>query len=193
MNPLNDPSSLASPSGFRGNKIPSGYKYGQISQYTPQQQQTFAQQFGQVAPDSFTSRLASGDQSAFNESEAPAMRQFGELQANLASKFSGFGSNGAQRSSGFQNALNQNTSNFAQDLAANRLNLRNQAIRDLMSMSNQLLSQRPYLQFGTEKRKKGGGILGNIATGLGGVAGGYFGGPLGAVAGSQIGNAIFGG
>jgi len=190
MNPLNDPSSLASPSGFRGNKIPKGYSYGQINQYTPQQQQTFSQQFGQVAPDSFTSRLAAGDQSAYNEYEQPAMQQFAELQGNLGSRFSQMGSNGARRSSGFQNTMNQAGSNFAQSLASNRLNLRNQAIRDLMSMSNQLLYQRPYEQFLGEKRKKGGGIGGILGTGLGAVGGFFAGGPAGSMAGAQIGNSI---
>lgn len=142
---------MAGPSGRIGNKIPRGYKHGQMQQFTPEQMQLFQQMFGQVGPESYLSRLAGGDQDMFNEMEAPAMRQFGQMQGNIASRFSGMGM-GARRSSGFQNTMNQAGSDFAQDLASRRQQLQQGAIRDLMGLSNQLLGQRPYEQFMIKKQ-----------------------------------------
>lgn len=135
-----------------GDKIPSGYSKAQINQYTPQQTQLFEDSFSHLGPKSYLSRLASGDQSQFDEMEAPAMRQFQGLQGQLASRFSGMGM-GGRKSSGFQNSANQATSDFAQDLQSKRMELRNQAIRDLMGMSNQLLNQRPYEKMLSKKDK----------------------------------------
>src|ERR1700677_4482110 len=108
--------SMAGAQGLRGTqgmKAPKGSSFA--SNYTPQQQSLFENQFSHVDPNSYTSRLASGDQSMFQEIEAPALRQFNELQGQNASRFSGMGL-GARRGSGFQNYQNQATSDFAQDL-----------------------------------------------------------------------------
>lgn len=140
-------------SGYYKEKVPRGYKAGKIQQFTPEQIDLFQQMFGHLGPDSYLSRLASGDQSQFDEMEAPALRQFNELQGGLASRFSGMGGMGARHSSGFQNASNQAASDFAQQLQGQRLGLRNQALKDLMSMSTQLLGQRPYERTITEKPK----------------------------------------
>lgn len=134
-----------------GNKIPRGYTQGQLGQFTPEQMQLFQRLFGQVEPNSFLSRLAGGDESTFQQLEAPAMRQFQGLQGQLASRFSGMGL-GGRRSSGFQNASNQAVSDFAEQLQSQRLNLQRQAIQDLMGISNNLLSQRPYEQFFVKKQ-----------------------------------------
>lgn len=133
-----------------GNKIPKGYQSGRIQNFTPEQMNLFRSLFSNVSPDSYLSKLAGGDEEAFNEMEAPAMRQFSGLQGNIASRFSGMGM-GARKSSGFQNTMNQATSDFAQDLQSRRHGLQSQAIRDLMGMSNQLLGQRPYEEFVTQK------------------------------------------
>lgn len=174
-----------------GNKIPSGYRHGQINQFTPEQTQLFQQLFGHVGPGSFLSQIAGGDQSAFAQQEAPAMRQFQELLGQNASRFSGMGL-GARRGSGFQNAINSATSNFAQDLAAKRQEMQRQALFDLMGFSNQLLGQRPYDQFLVEKQQRQSPWGSAIGTGLGAAAGAYFGGPQGAMTGAQIGNSIGG-
>lgn len=121
-----------------------------MQQFTPEQMQLFQQNFSHLGPNSFLSKLAGGDQSMFEEMEAPAMRQFGELQGNLASRFSGMGG-GARHSSGFQNTMNQAAGDFSQQLRSQRMNLQQQAIRDLMGMSSNLLQQRPYNQFVSEK------------------------------------------
>jgi hypothetical protein len=156
------------------NKIPSGYRLGQIQQFTPEQKQLFQSLFQHVNPSSYLSQLAGGDPGAFEAEEAPALRQFSGLQGNLASRFSGMGL-GARRSSGFQNTATQVASEFAQDLQSKRQELQRQAIRDLMGMGTSLLSQRPYEQFLTEKQPStfssllGG--LGSIGSRLGGEYG----------------------
>jgi hypothetical protein len=133
-------------------KIPSGYKKASIQQFTPEQMQLFQQLFSNVGPESFTSRLAGGDQDMFNQVEAPAMKQFNELQGGLASRFSGMGM-GGRKSSGFQNTATAAQSNFAQQLQANRMGLQQQAIKDLMGMSGDLLQQRPFENALVEKPK----------------------------------------
>jgi hypothetical protein len=133
-----------------GNKIPKGYEAGRMQQFTPEQMQLFQSAFGNLGPNSYTGRLAAGDQSLFNEMEAPALRQFSGMQGNIASRFSGMGM-GSRRSSGFQNTMNQASSDFAQDLQSRRMDLQRNAIRDLHGMSQDLLGQRPYDNFMTKK------------------------------------------
>lgn len=178
-------SSMTGATGYRsgggltgGNKLPKGYEAGQLQQFTPEQMQLFQQMFGQLGPNSFLSKLAGGDQSQFEQLEAPAMRQFQGLQGQLASRFSGMGT-GARRSSGFQNTANQATSDFAQQLQSNRMGLQNQAIKDLFGMQKDLLGQRPYEQFATEKQipfwqkfleQILGGASGGFGQGFGGKA-----------------------
>lgn len=181
----------ASPSGRVGNKIPSGYKLGQIQQFDPKQMQLYNQQFANVGPQSYLSRLAGGDQELFNQIEAPAMRQFNELQGGLASRFSGMGM-GGRRSSGFQNLASQASSDFASQLQANRQNLQRQALMDLMNLSGSLLNQRPYEQFLVQKQRRPSTaqiLIGAGLTGAGTAAGAYFGGPAGAQLGAQLGSA----
>jgi hypothetical protein len=170
-------------------KIPSGYKKGVLQNFDPNQMQLFQQLFQHVAPGSYLSKLAGGDESLFNEMEAPALRQFSGLQGNLASRFSGMGM-GGRHSSGFQNTANQAASDFAQDLQSRRQGLMRQAIQDLMGLSGDLLNQRPYDQFLVPKQEKEGfnwGGLGGAA--LGGLGGFFAGGgnPLTAISGASTG------
>jgi hypothetical protein len=174
------------PAGRAGNKLPSGYKVGQLQNFTPEQMQLFQQQFSHVGPESYLSKLASGDQSFFNEIEAPAHRQFQGAQGQLASRFSGMGM-GGRKSSGFQNEATAGASNFAEQLQSQRQGLQRQAIQDLMGMSNTLLGQRPYESFLYEKPKKQSGWGGAIGAGVGGLGGFLLGGPGGAMAGAQLG------
>jgi hypothetical protein len=162
--------------GRTGNVIPKGYRQGQLQQFTPEQMQLFQQMFGQLGPDSFLSKLAGGDQSAFEQMEAPALRQFQGLQGQLASRFSGMGT-GARRSSGFQNTTNQAASDFAQQLQSNRIGLQEGALQQLHQLANSLLQQKPYEQFLTEKPTSGwqkmlegifGGLSGGFGQGFGG-------------------------
>ena len=169
-----------------GNKAPPGQKMGQMQQFTPEQMQLFQSMFGHVGPESYTGRLARGDESLFGEMEAPALRQFSGMQGQLASRFSGMGS-GARKSSGFQNTMNAASSDFAQDLQSKRQGLQRQAIMDLMGMSKDLLGQQPYQQYTYDKEepwwKKLLGGLGNL--------GGQFGGNFAAQAGNKAVNKFF--
>jgi hypothetical protein len=154
---------------FSLGKAKGGYRPGQMQQFTPEQLQLFGDMFSHLGPNSFLSKLASGDQSQFEALEKPALRQFGELQGGLASRFSGMG---ARRSSGFQNTLNQASSDFAQQLQSQRLGLQRNAIQDLMGLSNQLLQQRPYENFLVKQDPSGwqqflSGLVGGAAKGLG--------------------------
>ena len=176
---------------FRGDIIPKGYKSGQIQQFTPEMMDLFHRMFGHLSPDSDLARLASGDQSMFEQMEAPAWRQFQEAQGQLGSRFSQLapGAMSAQRGSGFQNAAGQLSSDFAMQLASKRQELQRQALMDMFGLSNSLLSQRPYDRFLEEKPQQQqssawGGLLG---TGLGAAGGFFAGGPMGALYGANIG------
>lgn len=150
MNSLGGSPGYSGPSG--GNKIPKGMQLSQINQYTPQQEQLSDRSFANIGPDSYTARLAQGDQSLFGEMEAPALKQFSGLQGNIASRFSGMGL-GGRKSSGFQNTMNSAASDFAQQLQSRRQELQSGAIRDLHSMSQDLLGNRQYDQQLSEKSK----------------------------------------
>lgn len=181
---------VTGPNGKVGNKIPKGYRQGQTQNYTPEQMELYKQQFSHLGPDSYLSKLAGGDQSFFDEIEAPAHRQFNAAQGQTASRFSGMGM-GGRKSSGFQNEMTAASSNFAEQLQSNRQGLQRQAIQDLMGMSNTLLGQRPYENFLYEKpQKQGGGWGGAIGAGVGGLGGFLIGGPGGAMAGAQLGYGV---
>jgi len=177
------------PTGRVGNKLPKGTRVGQYANYTPQQMELHNRSFEQVAPDSYTSRLAAGDQSMFGEIEAPALKQFSGLQGNMASRFSGMGSFGGRKTSGFQNASNSAASDFAMQLQSQRQGLQRQAIQDLQGMTKELLGQKPYEQFRYDKpqQQSNWGKLGGTALGAG--AGMFMGMPFqGAALGYNIGS-----
>ncbi|MEO8253190.1 MAG: hypothetical protein ABI554_02300 [Flavobacterium sp.] len=135
-----------------GNNIPKGYESGSIQQFTPEQMDLFKQLFSNVGSDSYLSKLAGGDQSYFDEIEAPALKQFSGLQGNIASRFSGMGL-GGRKNSGFQNTLNSASSDFASGLQSKRQEMRQNAIRELMGLSGDLLGQRPQENFLAPKQK----------------------------------------
>lgn len=173
----------ASPTG----KAPSGYKAFQMQNFTPEQMKLFNQLFSNVGPDSFLSKIAGGDEEAFNQMEAPAWRDFSGVQGNIASRFSGMGT-GGRKSSGFQNTMTAAGSNFAQDLQSKRTDLKRQALLDLMGISNQLLNQKPYENFLVPKQKKEGFDWGGaIGAGIGGLGGFAIGGPAGGLTGASLG------
>ncbi len=188
---------MNSMNGFSGSgnrmkpHAPSGYKYSE--NYTPEQWNVYDKSQNLFGPESLSYRLAHGDQEAYNELEAPALRQFNQIQGNIASRFSGGGGGvgalSSRRSSGFQNTLSASGSNFAQDLQAQRLGLRQQAIKDLQGMYNDFLRQEPYSLQAKQQQQPGGwgGILG---AGLGGLGGFFAGGPSGALSGAQLGYGI---
>lgn len=181
-----------------GDIVPKGYNVGQMQQFTPEMMQLFQQLLGYLGPNSDISKMAMGDQGAFEQMEAPAWRQFQEAQGQLGSRFSQLapGAMSAQRGSGFQNAAGQLGSDFAMNLGARRQELQRQSLLDMMGMSNMLLGQRPYERDLFEKPQKDpalggwGGVLG----GLGGAGAGFAaGGPMGALYGAGIGSKAFSG
>lgn len=131
----------------------SGYQSGTVQQFSPEQMKLFKQMFSQVGPESYLGKLAGGDEQTFNQLEAPAMKQFGQIQSGIANRFSGAGL-GGRHSSGFQNAQNTASSDFASQLQAQRMGLQRNAINDLMSNSATLLGQRPQENFLVQKQQK---------------------------------------
>lgn len=199
------PNNVASPSGIAGSmnnatgyyneNIPKGYRAGRLQQFTPEQIELFQNLFGQLGPDSYLSQLAGGDESFFDQLEAPALRQFSSGLGGLASRFSqgggGPGALSSRRSSGFQNASTAAVSNFSQDLQAQRQALQRQALYDLMGLSGKLLEQRPHEAFLTKKApSESSGWGGLIGAGIGGTGGAFLGGPAGALAGAQLGYGV---
>lgn len=150
-----------------GNVIPKGYQVGQLQQMQPWQMDIIDQLRGQISPESQLGRLAAGDQSQFEQMEAPALRQLGQLQGGLASRFSGMGL-GARNSSGFQQAQGGLAADFAERLAGNRMNLQRQAQQDLFGLSRDLLGQRPTEQILTpEQMPWWKELLSSLASGIG--------------------------
>ncbi len=184
-----------SPAPYQGRKLGGGLKQGQLTNFTPEQMNLFKSLFSQVGPDSFTSRLAQGDEDLFNEMESPALRQFSGVQGQTASRFSGMGS-GARRSSGFQNTLNSQNSDFASQLQGRRQDLQRQAIQDLMGMSKDLLHEKPYENYTYQSAPKKPSFLSRLFGGIAPIAGagigGLLGGPAGAAIGGRAGSSLAG-
>ena len=192
--------SMSGATGFGSSSNKTGQKVGgrdieKVQTYTPEQMQLFNRMLGNVGQDSYTSRLAQGDQSLFNDIEAPAYKQFNEAQGLNASRFSfgggGKGAMSARNGSGFQNSTNQASQDFAGQLQAQRMGLQQNAIKDLHNMSQQLLGNQPYNYYEVEPKEKMSGWQRALGIGLpiaGGIAGGFFGGPMGAAAGASAGN-----
>ena len=168
---MNPSSGQTSKTGKYNDKLPSGYRAGQIQQFTPEAMDLYKQLFSHVGPDSYLSKLAGGDEETFNQIEAPAYRDFSALQGNIASRFSGMGL-GGRHSSGFQNQITAAGSNFAQDLQSRRHELSRNALKDLFDMSHTLLNEKPYERFAYEKEQS---PWGPIAGKMFGPVAGYIG------------------
>lgn len=169
MNSMNGGKGYAAtgPTGQPSKLGSTGYSHVQNKVFTPEQMDLFKQMFGQVSQDSFTSKLAGGDQETFNQIESPALQQFSELQGGIASRFSGMGGTGARKSSGFQNAASSASSNFAQALQSQRLGLQQNAIQQLHQMSQGLLSNRPYEDIYIQDKQKKPSFWEQLAGGFG--------------------------
>lgn len=180
--------------------VPKGFSLGQLNQFTPSQMRLFKQLFSNTSKNSYLGKMASGDESFYDEMEQPAWRALQEAQGQLGSRYSQLapGALSAQGGSGFQNEGNQLSSDFAMNLASKRRDLQRQAISDLMGLGNNLLSQRPVDRFLVEnspkpEKKALGGWGGSLGGVVGGIGGALLGGPGGALAGASIGSRAFGG
>lgn len=176
-------SSLVGSFGFGGgSKAPKGYSQGRIQNFTPEQMQLFQQLLGGSSGGigsglEHLSKLAGGDQSYFDQLEAPALRQFGALQGNLASRFSGMGS-GARKSSGFGNTVSSAGQELSESLQSQRMGIQQQAIRELLGLGQNLLQQKPYENYLMPKQQSGwqqflSSLSGGVGQGLG-LAGSSF-------------------
>jgi hypothetical protein len=179
-------------SQVQGDVVPKGYQMGQMQQFTPEQMDLFKQLFSYLSPDGDLGRMASGDQSYFEQLEKPAMRQLGQMQSQLASRFSGMGSFGGRRSSGHDLAQGQLGSEFAEKLASQRMGLQRQALQDLFGMSQSLFGQRPTERFLIQNAPKESSfleqLLGASLPMAGAGLGALFGGVPGAFVGGSIGS-----
>jgi len=171
-------SSMTGASGFgkSSNKAPSGYKQGSLNLLSPEQQDLFSRLLGGSAGGlggglEHLSKLAGGDQSYFEQLEAPALRQFGALQGNLASRFSGMGT-GSRRSSGFGNAMSSAGQQLSESLQSQRMGLQNSAIEQLLGLSQSLLGRQTKENYLMPKQQSGlQQFLAALAPGLSNAAG----------------------
>ena len=115
-------------------------------------------------------KLAGGDESYFNQLEAPAFRQFEGSMGQLGSRFAGMGM-GANKSSGMRLSAGGMASDLAQNLQSQRMGLQQNAISQLMNMSQNLLGQKT-MEYGLAKKPN---IWGEIFGPLLGSAGQAFG------------------
>ena len=184
---------MSSPTGSASPETPSGYNLKQMPNFNPQQMQLFKMLLGQTQGGlgggglDWLSKLASGDESIFEQTEAPMHNAFNAKLGDIGSRFANMGAVG---SSAFQNATSGAASQFAQELGANRVNLQKDALERLLGLSQNLLSQRPHENI-LQQKDQGfdwGGLLGGLA--------GSFGGPalagVGSAAGSYFGKKFFG-
>lgn len=127
----------------QGSKKIAGYNLSTLPTMSPETMQLYNHLLGNFPKDDFakglglTGRIASGDQGAFDEIEAPAYAAFDKFSGQTASRFSGEGM-GARNSSGFQNTIAQGQSDLSQGLAAQRMGLQRQALQDLRGFSQDL-------------------------------------------------------
>lgn len=115
--------------------------------------------------------ILSGDPGAFQDFEAPLMRQFEQdtLPA-IAERFAGMGSGGALGSSGFRNAGVQAGSELTQNLAQLRAGLKSQALQQLAGLGQ--MGMQPSFENVYNQGQTGffpglaGGLGGGIGQGL---------------------------
>lgn len=131
--------------GAAGSQNISGYNLKSVQNFTPQMMNLFQSLLsgaqGGAGGLNYLSKLASGDESAFEQMEAPAYAGFNKTLGQLGSRFSQYG---AQDSSAFQNATAGAGQDLAMNLQGQRSKMQTDAISQLLGFSNQLLGQKPY-------------------------------------------------
>jgi hypothetical protein len=202
--------SMTGSGGYRptgGRQQMGGYDIHSMSKYPQDIVEQARRLYGKSIPGlesglDYTSRLAQGDESLFQEVEAPAHRQFGAYLGNIASRFSqgagGPGGTSARRSSGFGLATSNAAQEFAEKLQSQRMGYRQQAIKDLRAMVQELMGAQEQQHYGFPAEEEEQPWQKFVGAGLpiaGAAVGGYFGGlpgaKLGATAGAAAGKAFF--
>lgn len=135
---------------------PSGYNVKNVQQFTPEQMQLFqmllsglTQEGGLGGGFDFLKKLSSGEDSAFQQMEAPYFSALEKGLGQTASRFSRFG---ARDSSAFENALAGQTSDMAMQLGAQRNQMQMNALNSLLGLSSNLLGQKPFETMLQEKK-----------------------------------------
>lgn len=171
--------SMATGYGY-GAKTPKGYETYQLPTMEPGIHDMFMKLLGGAGQGALgglqnLQKLAGGDQSYFQQLEAPAFRQFEGAMGQLGSRFAGMGM-GAGKSSGMKFAAGGMASDLSQQLQSQRMGLQQNAISQLMGMSQNLLGM-PTMEYGLAKKPNMweqifGPLLGSIggAAGMGGGA-----------------------
>lgn len=138
---------MSSPTGgAAGSQSISGHKLKSIPNFTPQMMKLFESLLGGAGGGAnaglgHLSSLAAGEDSAFEQMEAPAYASFNKSLGQIGSRFSQFG---AQDSSAFQNSVSGAGQDLAMNLQGQRSQMQNDAISKLLGFSTQLLGQKPY-------------------------------------------------
>lgn len=161
-------------------KTPKGYSSYSQQTMDPQALQFRNQLMGAVQPGAikgadFLSRMAGGDQSMFEEMEAPAWNDYEQGMGAMGTRFSNMGM-GAQNSSGFKQAMGGMAGQFAQNLHSQRMSFQQQAIKDLMGMSGELMGMKTMDSGLVKKPPSGWEQFLSMISGMSGQAGGIAGG-----------------
>lgn len=138
-------------------KTPSGYKFLSLPSMTPEQMSLFRERIGQSgryggqAVD-YLGRLAAGDEGAYEQMEAPALRTYQQrLIPELAERFQ---QGGMLKSSAFAGAASEGAADLAERLAAQRAGIQQRSVESLLGLESSLLGARPYESFLQPKKKK---------------------------------------
>ncbi len=122
--------------------------------------------FGQAAD--YYRDLLSNDSQTMSQMAAPQMRQFNEeIIPGLSEQFAGMGSGGLS-SSGFRNAAVNAGTDLSERLGALRAQLRQQGAAGLSNLGQ--MGLQPYSQ-NMETQPGSPGLLNNISSGIGNIAG----------------------
>ncbi len=124
-----------------GSILPHNYEIGSIQKFTPEQNKIHQYMGDLLGPSGYLSKIAGGDESFFQEMEAPALRQHQAITSGAGSRFGNLGLGNA-KSGGFS-MPSSSFKDFAAALQANRTQQRMSAINSLMSGSNAYLSHKP--------------------------------------------------
>lgn len=149
----------------------SGYSLKQIPNFTPDQMQLFQNLLSSVTPGAqqginYLQKLSSGDNTLFEQLEAPAYSYFNKALGQIGSRFSGFG---GRDSSSFENATLGSAEEFSKTLQSQRNQIQMDALEKLLGLSQGLLNQRPYQNLLQEKQPKQGFDWGSISGMLPGI------------------------
>lgn len=123
----------------------------------------------------FLQQILSGDESAFQDFEAPIKRQFEqEVVPGIAERFAGMGSGGAMSSSGFNQTMARSGRELSQNLAQLRSGLKMGALQQLQGMMGQGMQRGKENMYDPGSMGFVGQYLANSGEGSGKAGANYF-------------------